>query len=108
MRALLREHPVEFFECGDGEEAVALYAVERPDWVLMDIRMPRLDGLGAIRRIRADHPRSRFIIVTDYDDQDLRAKAAALGAEGYVLKDNLAPLPALLRERIDGHLSSKE
>lgn len=108
MRSLLREHSAEFSECDDGEEAIALYAAERPDWVLMDIRMPRLDGLGAMRRILEDHPKARFIVVTDYDDQDIRAEASALGVKGYVLKDNLGVLPALMQERIDDHTSSEE
>ena len=96
MKALLAERTPEFSECGDGEEAVALYAVERPDWVLMDIRMPRMDGLRAMRHIRENFPQAKFIVVTDYDDPDIRAEAHSLGATGYVLKENLRSLTQMI------------
>jgi len=93
MKALLAGRSARLTECGDGEEAVAMYAAELPDWVLMDIRMPRLDGLSAMRRIREGFPQAKFIVVTDYDDPDLRAEAQSLGAVGFVLKENLTGLP---------------
>ena len=79
-------------ECGDGAEAYACYADRRPDWVLMDIAMPRLDGITATRQIISAFPDARVLIVTDYDDAELRAAARAAGARGYVLKENLLEL----------------
>ncbi len=83
-------------ECGDGAEALACYAKNLPDVVLMDIRMPVMDGLEATRRIRTLHPCARVVIVTDYDDEDLRHAATEAGACGYSLKQNLADLIQVL------------
>ena len=66
----------------------------QPDIVLMDVRMPRMDGLAATRQIREFHPGARVVIVTDYDDEDLRKAAMEAGARGYVLKQNLPPTSA--------------
>jgi len=76
-------------ECGDGEQAVAAYAAEQPDWTLMDLNMERMGGIEATRRIRAAWPGARILIVTEYDDQHWRAAASQAGACGYLLKDDL-------------------
>ena len=83
-------------ECADGDEAVAAYGRQRPDWVLMDLQMARMGGLEATRRILAADPSARVVIVTQYDDGHWRAAAHAAGACGYVLKDNLLDLRRLL------------
>ena len=74
-------------EAGDGEEAVARVAALEPDVVLMDLRMPRLDGAGATARIRADHPRTRVLVLTTYDTDGDIVRAVEAGAAGYLLKD---------------------
>ena len=74
-------------EAGDGEEAVARVAALRPDVVLMDLRMPRLDGAGATARIRAEHPRTRVLVLTTYDTDGDIVRAVEAGAAGYLLKD---------------------
>ena len=76
-------------ECASGEAAYAAYAAHRPDWVLMDIQLPGLDGVAATGQIRAEFPDARILIVSDYGDERLRAAARAAGACGYVLKENL-------------------
>lgn len=86
-------------ECDDGSEALAAYEAHRPDVVLMDLAMARLDGIAATSAITAAHPSARVIIVTNYDEADLREAASSAGACGYVLKKNLLELPALL-ERV--------
>jgi CheY-like chemotaxis protein len=83
-------------ECGDGSEAVAAYAAQQPDWVLMDMEMPRVGGLAATRRLRAMWPEARIVIVTHYDDDHYRAAAHAAGACAYVTKEDLLPLRQLL------------
>lgn len=82
-------------ECGDGAQAVAVYAERQPEWVLMDIQMPVLDGLSATKQIRAAFPQARIVIVTEYSDERLRVAAREAGACGYVLKENLLALRAL-------------
>ncbi|HTO44944.1 MAG TPA: response regulator transcription factor [Burkholderiales bacterium] len=74
-------------EAGDGEEAVMLWRRLRPDVTLMDLRMPKLDGVQAIKRIRAEDPAAGIIVVTTFDhDEDIYAGLRA-GAKAYVLKD---------------------
>lgn len=73
-----------------------MFREERPDLVLMDIMMPDMDGLEASRRIRAEFPDARIVIVTYYDDQGLRDAALAAGVSGYVLKENLLSLPDII------------
>ena len=76
-------------ECGSGEAACEAYAANRPDWVLMDVRLPGLDGIAATDRIRAAFPDAHVLIVTEHGDPRLRQAARAAGACGYVLKENL-------------------
>jgi DNA-binding NarL/FixJ family response regulator len=72
---------------GDGDEAVAQVAAHDPDVVLMDLRMPRCDGVQATVRIRAEHPRTQVVVLTTYaDDADVLAALRA-GALGYLTKD---------------------
>jgi CheY-like chemotaxis protein len=69
----------EIRECEDGAGAVAAYRAQRADVVLMDIRMPAVDGIAATKEIRITDPMARIVIVTDYDDSHLREAAAAAG-----------------------------
>ena len=71
----------------DGEEAVALVAEHRPEVVLMDLRMPRCDGVEATRRITAEHPGTAVIVLTTYADDDSLFPALQAGARGYLTKD---------------------
>ena len=70
----------------DGREAVALAEELAPDFVLMDIRMPLLDGIDATRLIRAARPETRVILLSAYEQDDLMDAGLAAGAEGFVLK----------------------
>jgi DNA-binding NarL/FixJ family response regulator len=71
----------------DGEEAVALCARHHPDVVLMDLRMPKLDGVEATRRIRAAQPDTEIVVLTTYADEDSILDALRAGARGYLTKD---------------------
>jgi len=83
-------------ECEDGADALAAYTEHRPDAVLMDVRMPRMDGLSATRQILDQHPGARIVIVTDYNDDGLRSAAREAGACAYALKNNLTELDTVL------------
>ncbi|GAA1981774.1 response regulator transcription factor [Kitasatospora viridis] len=72
---------------GDGEEAVRLVAELAPDVVLMDLRMPRCDGVTATRRIRADHPGTEVVVLTTYAEDDSLFPALQAGARGFLTKD---------------------
>jgi CheY-like chemotaxis protein len=97
LRSALAEIAEDIWECGDGADALAAYLAHQPDVVLMDIRMPRLDGLAATEQILRFDPSARILMVTDYDDDALRNAAQKAGACGYALKPNLLDLAQLLR-----------
>jgi DNA-binding NarL/FixJ family response regulator len=74
-------------EAGDGEEAVALWRALRPDVTLMDLRMPKVEGVQAIRQIHAEDAGAAIIVLTTFDhDEDIYAGLRA-GAKAYLLKD---------------------
>ncbi len=74
-------------EASNGLEAVELCRKLRPDLVLMDVRMPKMDGLEATRRIKEELPTTSVLVVTTYDNPDYLFGAIQAGAAGYVLKD---------------------
>lgn len=76
-------------EAGDGEHAVSQYLALRPDVVLMDLQLPRVDGVEAITRIRRHDPRARIIVLTTYRGDVRAVRALQAGASGYLLKDML-------------------
>jgi two-component system, NarL family, response regulator YdfI len=74
-------------EAADGAEAVRLCAELHPDVVLMDLRMPGMDGLTAIERLRSEQPGIAVVILTTFNEDDLMMRGLRLGAKGYLLKD---------------------
>ena len=74
-------------EAADGDDAIEQVRAHRPDVILMDIRMPRMDGIEATRRIAADSPTSQVLILTTYDADDYLVDAIRAGASGFLLKD---------------------
>jgi CheY-like chemotaxis protein len=79
----------EIAECTDGAEALAVYREFQPDLVLMDIRMARVDGITASRRLRADFPDAKICAVTDYTDEQTKEAARQAGISNYVAKESL-------------------
>jgi len=74
-------------EAGDGQEALELVRRARPDLVLMDLRMPVLDGLSATRLLKTEHAGLKVVILTVSDDEHDLIEAVKSGAHGYLLKD---------------------
>jgi DNA-binding NarL/FixJ family response regulator len=91
------------WECSDGTDVEHAYAEHKPDIVLMDVRMQRMDGLAATRMLRRADPDAKIVIVTDYDDDDVRRAASEAGANGYILKQNLTDLAQLVRSIADSN-----
>ncbi len=97
IKSVLGGLSAEFIESSDGDEAVQQFISYSPDLVIMDIRMKRMDGIAATRAIRSLSPSAQVVIVTQYDDNDLRSAARDAGAVGYVLKDDLSALHSHIR-----------
>ncbi|MFC6010563.1 response regulator [Nocardia lasii] len=92
-------------EAADGIEAVRLHAELAPDLVVMDLRMPGLDGVEATRRILAAAPRAKVLVLTTFDDDDHLFPALSAGAAGYFVKDTEpAVLLDAIRRTVDGDL----
>jgi len=82
-------------QAADGRDAVEAFRKHRPDLALLDLRMPLLDGVGAIAAIRAEFPNARLILLTTYDGDEDIYRALRAGAKAYLLKDS--PREDLLR-----------
>ncbi|XVS66941.1 response regulator [Actinosynnema sp. CA-299493] len=83
---------------GDGQAAVEVVAATDPDVVLMDVRMPVLDGLDALAELRRRDERARVVMLTTFDDEGYVVRALKAGASGYLLKDRpAAELAAAVR-----------
>ncbi|SEF86668.1 DNA-binding response regulator, NarL/FixJ family, contains REC and HTH domains [Nonomuraea solani] len=90
-------------DAGQGEDALGLVATLRPDVVLMDLRMPVMDGVEATRRIVRDHPEVAVVVLTTYDDDKSVDSALLAGARGYLTKDaGRAEIAAALRSAAAG------
>ena len=92
IKSLVQDLAEDILECSDGAEALQAYTNFLPDWVLMDIQMPGMDGLTASQLIKTAFPEANICIVTDYGDQQTREAARAAGACTYVVKEELHTL----------------
>ncbi len=73
-------------EAKDGNEAIAKYEAEKPDLVFMDIKMPNMDGITALEKIRAAHKEAKIVMCTSLKEADQEQRAKAAGAVGYIVK----------------------
>jgi two-component system chemotaxis response regulator CheY len=86
LEKLLSDHGYETVSAEDGEQAVKVYRTTRPDVVLMDITMPKMNGMDALVEIRQLDPRSRVIMLTALDQQLVAARAVHMGARDFLVK----------------------
>ena len=90
-------------EASDGEEAVVVIEREKPDVVLLDLRMPKLDGVGVLRQLRERGAARPTLILTTFDDDAILFEAVRAGAKGWLLKDvSLERLTSAIRTLADG------
>jgi len=104
VRKLLRREvadlATEVFECDNGADALAVYALQKPDVVLMDIQMPGLDGIATSRRIKNAFADAKVIFVSDCDQNEFRVAVMEVGGCGYVNKTDLGRLRELIRKAV--------
>lgn len=96
IRSFLSKSVQQVVECADGNEVLAAYERHQPDWILMDVVMKEVDGITATKALRRSFPEAKVIILTQYDDTEVRAQAEHAGAVGFVLKENLSELLRIL------------
>ena len=101
IKSIVGKECYEVFECEDGDEVLTAFTAHRPDWVLMDVEMKRMDGLKATDELMRRYPEARVIIVTKHDDEEMRLAARRRGAL-FVAKHDLLSLRSL----IQGHANS--
>lgn len=97
IKSVLQGEAIEIVEFADGQEAIDGYAAHEPDLVLMDLEMAHVDGFEATRQIKAQFPDARIMILTSFDNDEIKAAALASGASGYLLKQNIEEIRALVR-----------
>jgi DNA-binding NarL/FixJ family response regulator len=108
MKALLSTIPgmLVIGEAGNGRDALTVAVRERPDIVLMDLRMPIVDGIAATRAIRSRLPAVKVLVLTTFDDAELVHQAILAGAAGYLLKAAPAEdIGAVIRLTLQGYAS---
>ncbi|HAB18629.1 MAG TPA: response regulator transcription factor [Verrucomicrobiota bacterium] len=103
--SLLERPGWEFLEAACGLEALALYEAHGPDLVIMDIEMSPMDGITAIRAMRQRHALCKVLMVSQHNSSRFRQAAAAVGAIGYVLKDDLHGVIEALAQHLPSPVS---
>lgn len=89
----------------DGEEAVAFVKAHDPDLAILDVKMPKLNGIEALRRIKQAKPRVKILMITGYDSTDIAAQAINLGAADYLVKPFKQPeILAQIKAALDAAL----
>ncbi|WP_419807086.1 response regulator [Terriglobus sp.] len=102
IRRMVADISEDTIEREDGSAVLEAYREHRPDVVLMDVKMPCMDGLSATRQLLNHFPKARVVIVTDYDDDHVRFAARDAGAVAYALKQNLTDLEAVIQAAFTG------
>ena len=98
LRRLCATIATETRECADGSKAIRAFNDFQPDWTLMDLAMPGVDGLTATRRILSMHPGARVVILTQHRGAEYEQAAREAGACAFLLKENLQSLLTLLTQ----------
>jgi CheY-like chemotaxis protein len=89
IASIVKGRALEVLECSDGMDALGEYSVHRPDWVLMDVDMKKMDGLTATSLIHHYFPKAKVLIVSQEGTPHMKEAALKVGASAFVTKDNL-------------------
>lgn len=90
----------DILECDDGDSAVRIFKQEKPDWVLMDIRMNRMDGIEATKLISQNYPQAKIIIVSQHNDKNVIEEVKNSGAHEFVNKEDLTKIEEVIKKSI--------
>ena len=102
--SIVRDLAEEIAECSDGADALAIYTEFQPDLVLMDLKMPQVDGITASLRIIAEFPNANICVVTDYSDKKTKEAARLSGVSNYVVKENLYEIREIVERNCQNRL----
>ncbi|MCK9410529.1 MAG: response regulator transcription factor [Bacteriovoracaceae bacterium] len=83
-------------ECSDGDEALAAYITFHPDWVLMDYEMERKDGITATTEILHSDSKAKVLVLSQYNDEDIRETAEKAGAYQFIAKQNILDIKKII------------
>ena len=101
LRSIVEDIDPVIVECANGREALEAYSEHEPDVVLMDIEMEPVDGLTAMVLILERYPDASIIIVTEHQDRRMKETSLKKGAAGFVGKDDLTSVNAIVRDILD-------
>jgi CheY-like chemotaxis protein len=99
MKSIVSKSCAAVFECEDGDEVLDAFTAHRPNWVLMDVEMKRMDGLQATADLVNCYPQAKVIIVTKHADMETRLAATEAGALFLIGKEDLLSLLPLIQNR---------
>lgn len=97
VRQMFEGLNVTFLEAGSGEEALQISAAERPDWILMDMRMPGMGGIKATAAIHQLDPQTRVVVISQFTEPEYEAQARQAGAINFVNKEDMSQVVELIR-----------
>lgn len=98
IKILVRKSFEQIFECMDGDEVVHCYEENRPDWVFMDIQMERMDGITAAKSLINRFPAARIVVISNFDDEELRKTSEEIGVKYYLNKDELFRIDTIIKQ----------
>lgn len=98
IREIIEQDGDIIYECNDGQQSIEIYKLVKPDWVLMDIKMEKMDGISATKTIKKNYPDANIAIVTGYNDNYLKKEAEKAGANVFITKDNLLTLNLVIKK----------
>ena len=105
LKTIIEANGIEILAVGyNGHQAVELYEKYKPDLMLMDIRMERLNGLDATREILKIDPEARILLITTFQDDEYIGSALSLGCKGYILKQNIKGIIPAINAVYSGNL----